>query len=132
MKQNNTRPKLFQVFPAEGKLIKTEQYVARNFLAYNFLNSAYTIMYKDSYIFKVFVIEAATPEKANTMLTEYLNAVPKEVVIKLETDKYQIQDPRIGLISMQIISRYICGVSGNTNNTIRDQYLKEVINNLLR
>jgi len=132
LKQNNTMPKLFYVFPEEGKLFNTEQYVARNFLAYSFLNSAYTVMYKDSSIFKVFVIEAATPEKANTMLAEYLKAVPKEAVIKLEPDKYQIQDPRIGMISLQIISRYICGVSGNTNSAIRDRNLKEVTTNLLR
>jgi len=68
LKQNNTMPKLFQVFPGEEKLSNTEQYVAHNFLGYSFLNSAYTVMYKDSSAFKIFVIESTTPEKQTRWL----------------------------------------------------------------
>ena len=132
LKQNNTLPKLFHVFPEERKLSNTEQYVARNFLGYSFLNSAYTILYKDSAAFKVFVIESATPEKANAMLMEYLNAIPKETVTKLDPDKYQIRDPHNGVIGLRIFNQYICGVINCANSKTRDQYLNEVTANLLK
>ena len=86
LKQNNAMPKLFRVFPAEGKLTNTEQYIARNFLGYSFLNSAYVSSYKDGSLFKIFVIESATPEKANAMLAEYLKTVPKESMTELAPD----------------------------------------------
>ena len=130
LKQNNTMAKLFQVFPAEKKLANTEQYVARNFLGYSFLNSVYVAMYKDSSSFKIFVIESATPEKANAMLAEYLNAVPKEIVTRLTTDKYQIRDPHNGIIGLQVFDRYLCGIANCINPNTQDQYLKEVTANL--
>ncbi|MCX6122708.1 MAG: hypothetical protein NTX44_13945 [Ignavibacteriales bacterium] len=132
LKQNNVMPKLFQVFPAEGKRPNTEQYVARNFLGYSFMNSAYTVLYKDSTASKIFVIESAASEKANEMLTKYLNTIPKEAVTKLESDKYQIRDPHNGLIGLQVINRYICGVINCPDGKIRDQYLKEVVANLFK
>jgi hypothetical protein len=132
LKQNNAMPKLFQVFPSEGKRLNTEQYVAHNFLGYSFLNSVYTVLYKDSTIFKVFVIETAAPEKANAMLAEYFNAVPKETVSKLDPDKYKIRDPHSGEIVMQMFNRYVCGIINCPDGRIRDRYLQEVASNLLK
>jgi hypothetical protein len=132
LKQNNTLPKLFHVFPEERKLSNTEQYVARNFLGYSFLNSAYTVLYKDSAAFKVFVIESATPEKANAMIEKYLHAVPKETVMKLDSGTYQIRDPHNGAIGLQIFNQYICGIINCANSKTRDQYLNEVTANLLK
>jgi hypothetical protein len=132
LKQNNATPKLFQIFPVEGKLPNTEQYVARNFLGYSFLNSAYVAMYKDSSEFKIFVIESATPEKANAMFAEYLNAVPKETVTKLTPDKYQIRDPHNGIIGLQVFNQYIYGILNCTDPNTRDQYLREVTANFLK
>jgi hypothetical protein len=132
LKQNNVMPKLFQVFPAEGKLPNTEQYVARNFLGYSFMNSAYVAAYKDSSTFKVFVIESAASEKANTMLAEYLKAIPKEAVTMSAPNKYQIRDPHSGMIGLQVVNRYVCGVINCPDGKIRDQYLKEVVANLFK
>ncbi|MGD1046846.1 MAG: DUF6599 family protein [Bacteroidota bacterium] len=132
LRQNNAMPKLFHVFPAEGKLPNTEQYVARNFLGYSFLNSAYVATYKDSAAFKIFVIESAAPEKANAMLVEYFNAVPQETVTKLAPDKYQIRDPHNGIIELQMFNRYVYGIFNCTDHKTRDRYLKEVTANLLK
>lgn len=132
LKQNNVIPKLFLVFPAEGKRPNTEQYVARNFLGYSFLNSVYTALYKDSTAFKVFVIETAAPEKANAMLAEYLNAVPRETVSKLDPGKCQIRDLHNGVIGLQVFNRYVCGIINCPDGRIRDRYLQEVTANLLK
>ena len=132
LKQNNAMPKLFQVFPTKGKLNNTEQYVARNFLGYSFLNSAYVSSYKDSFTFKVFVIELTTPEKANAILAEYLKAVPKEAVTELAPAKYQIRDPNNGVIGLQVFNRFVYGMIHCADNMTRDRYLKEVTANLSR
>ena len=132
LKQNNTMPALYRVFPGEGKLSNTEQYVARNFLGYSCLNSVYTTLYNDRAPFKVFVIESTDPEKANAILTEYLKVISKDNVTKLTIDKYQIQDPHNGFIGLQIFKRYICGVINCPDIEVRDRYLKEVTTALLR
>jgi hypothetical protein len=132
LKQNNVMPKLFQVFPAEGKRPNTEQYVARNFLGYSFMNSAYTVQYKDSTASKIFVIELAAPEKVQGMLAEYFKAVPKEAVTMSAPDKYQIRDPHNGMIGLQIVNRYVCGVINYPDGKIRDLYLQEVVANLFK
>jgi hypothetical protein len=132
LQQNNSMPKLFKVFPEEGKLRNTDQYVARNFLGYSFLNSAYVASYKDSSVFKVFVIEAATPEKANAVVAAYLNVVPKESIAKPASDTYQIHDPHNGMIGLQKYGRYLYGIINCADNNMRDRYLKELSAILLR
>ena len=132
LKQNNLMPTLFKVFPVMGKKPNTEQYIARNFLGYSFMNSAYVTMYKDSSTFKIFVIESAVQEKANTMLIEYLNAVPKETATKIAPDKYQIHDPHNGIIELLIFNRYVCGIINCSNDKIRDWYLQVVAANFLK
>ena len=126
LRQNNAMPRLFQVFPVKGKLPNTEQYVARNFLGYSFLNTAYTVMYKDGSAFKVFVIESTAPEKSESILANYFKAIPKEAVAKFEREKYVVQDPHNGLIELQVFNRYICGVIGCTDSETRDLCFQEL------
>jgi hypothetical protein len=130
LKQNNSVPKLFKMLPEEGRLLNTEQYVARNFLGYSFLGSAYVATYKDSTSFKVFIIESITPEKANALIVEYLKSVPKETVTKLASGNYQIQDPHNGVIGLQIFNRYVCGILNCTDYQTRIKFLDKVIANL--
>ena len=132
LKQNNTMPKLFQVFPGEGKCSNTEQYVAHNFLGYSFLNSAYVATYKDSSVFKVFLMELPTPEKAHAVLSEYFKAVPKEAVTQIASDTYQIHDTNNGAIRLQVLDRYLCGIMNDANNKSRDQVLQKLKSNLLK
>jgi len=132
LKQHNAIPKLFKVFPAEGKLPNTEQYIAHNYLGYSFLNSAYVATYKDSSAFKVFLMEFAAPGKARAVVSEYFKAVPKEAVTQLAFDTYQIQDPNNGAIRLQVLDRFVCGIMNDANNKTRDQYLLELKSNLLK
>jgi hypothetical protein len=132
LKQHNTIPRLFKVFPAEGKLPNTEQYIAHNFLGYSFLNSAYVATYKDSSTFKVFLMEFAAPEKAHVVVSDYFKAVLKEAVTQLAFDTYQIQDPNNGAIRLQVLDRFICGIMNDANNKSRDQYLLKLKSNLLK
>jgi hypothetical protein len=132
LKQYNTMPKLFQVFPEVRRLPHTEQYVARNFLGYSFLNSAYVAAYKDSSGFKIFVIDAAAQEKANAILADYLKALPKDAVTRLGPGTYQFQDPHIGELGVQVMNQFVYGVLNCSNRSTRDRVLKEMSANLLR
>ncbi|RPI04687.1 MAG: hypothetical protein EHM64_09190 [Ignavibacteriae bacterium] len=132
LQQNNTMPGIYLKFPAEGRMKNTEQYVARNFLGYSFLNSAYVVTYGSTAPFKVFVIESAVPEKADAMLAEYLKTVPKESVTKYDSSRYQIRDPHHGAMGLQICSQYLCGVIQCTDNEIQKNILSGLTGMLLQ
>jgi hypothetical protein len=126
LKQKKTMPDVLQLFPTKGKLPNTEQYVARNFLGYSFLNTAYVATYKDSTLFKIFIIETESSGKAEVVITEYLKAVTKESVKKLDNDTYEISDAHVGVIELQKANRFICGIINCANPKTREFYLKEV------
>jgi hypothetical protein len=132
LKQHNAIPKLFTVFPTARKLLNTEQYVARNFLGYRFLNSAYMTTYKDSSAFKIFLLELATPEKAHGVISEYFKVIPKGAVTQLAADTYQVQDPNNGAIGLLVFDRYLCGIMNCPNSITQDLYLKKITANLVR
>ena len=132
LKQHNAIPQLFTVFPSAGKLMNTELYVAHNFLGYRFLNSAYVTTYKDSSAFKVFLMELATPEKAHAVISEYFKVIPKGAVTQLAFDSYQIQDSNNGLIRLQVLDRFICGMIPSADIKAQDQFLLQLKSNLLK
>jgi hypothetical protein len=126
LRQNNSMPKHFMIFPGKGRLRNSEQYVARNYLGYSFLNAAYVVSYRESSPFKVFTIESATKDKAQEMIGAYLHAVPKDSVTTLGSNTYEIHDPHSGLIGLQLVDRYIFGVVNYADMKTRDQCLKEL------
>jgi hypothetical protein len=130
LRQNNSYPGRFRVFPEAGRLRNTEQYIARNFLGYSFLNSAYVVSFKDSSVFKVFVIESATAEKAAAIVDAYLRAIPKESVTKLASGTYEIQDPNSGMIGLQTLDRHVFGILNCNDVRTRNKYLAEMVSRL--
>jgi hypothetical protein len=66
------------------------------------------------------------------MLTKYLNTIPKEAVTMSAPNKYQIRDPHSGMIGLQVIDRYVCGVINCPDGKTRDRYLQEMTANLLK
>jgi hypothetical protein len=132
LKQNISWPKNVLLFPTAGKLPNTEQYVARNFLGYSFLNKAYVAAYKDSVLFKLFIIEAESPEKADIMIAEYLNAVPKRSVKNLGIVKYQVTDANAGMIEFQKFDNYVVGVMNCPDRKTCEKYINEAAANLVK
>ena len=57
LKEKGTLPTLLNSFPLEGKVKNSEKFVAKNFLGYSFLHSAFTVDYELSGTkFKLFII----------------------------------------------------------------------------
>jgi hypothetical protein len=119
--QKNTLPEIFQYFPKEGKLNNTEQYIASNFLGYSFLKSVSTALYKfeNNTPFKLFVIEAESSVKAKIILEEYLNKLPKENIIVISKDDYDLKDVNSGQISTALQNKYLYGIVNCPNKNIR-------------
>jgi hypothetical protein len=126
LEQKNSWPDVLQLFPITGKLANTEQYVARNFLGYSFLNTAYVATYKDSTLFKIFIIETGSSSKAEIVITEYLKAVSKESITKLDNNTYEISDAHVGVIVLQTANRFVCGIVNCANPKTRNIYLNKV------
>jgi hypothetical protein len=132
LKQKNSWPDVMQLFPALGKLANAEQYVAKNFLGYSFLNTAYVATYKDSTVFKIFIIQTESSKNAERITTEYLKAVPKESITELDDNTYEIHDAHVGVIELRRVHRYVYGSINCTNPKTRNYCLKQVTSALPR
>jgi hypothetical protein len=126
LNQKNAFPAVLKMFPMTGKLANSEQYVARNFLGYSFLNNAYLASYNDDGAFKVFIIETESPEKARIMVSEYLKVLPKESVTMIEKNRYNIRDAHSGEIVIIVQKAYLYGAINYTHTQKRDFLLKEI------
>jgi hypothetical protein len=126
LKQKKSWPDALQFFPSKNKLANTEQYIARNFLGYSFLNTAYVSTYKDSTLFKIFIIETESASKAEIVITEYLKAIPKNSITKLDDNTFKVNDPHNGVIELRMVNRFVCGIVNCSNSKTRSIYLKEV------
>jgi hypothetical protein len=130
LQQNNTPPKILQYFPQKRKQQNTEQYIARNFLGYNFLSNVYTASYLDGISFKIFILEAKSEDDAKATLAKYLNIISKEGIKRIDPDRYLIHDPHNGIIELQTSQKYIFGILNCSVAETRDRYIKEVAANL--
>jgi hypothetical protein len=126
LKQENTLPKILQAFPDNGKQYNSEQYIAQNFLGYSFLKSAFTSAYKNVSLFKMFIIINENGETANTALGKIILAMPKENIVKLNSDNYELNDPNNGLISIVLQDKFLYGTINCTDKATREYLLKDM------
>jgi len=130
LKQSNAWPLPLHLFPPEGKLLYSEQYIARNFLGYRFMNSAYIATYQDSTSWKIFIITSESPIQAKDMLTAYLAVIPQEEVRMRDEGMYEIVDPRNGRITVIIWKNFLCGILGEVSTSKRKQLLDKIRHNI--
>jgi hypothetical protein len=114
LKRAKAWPSLIAAFPTQGKQPNTEQYVARNFLGYSFLNNVFTASYNDGGALKAFIIRLGSPDEASKTIDTYLAAVPKEgnSNSKTESGRYCVRDPHNGIVSFVLNENTIYGVIG--------------------
>jgi hypothetical protein len=69
-------PRLVLAFPAEGLVPRSEKYIKRNFMGYEFLGNGYVAAYRsDEKEMEGFFIDAATGPQAEAALARFLEAV---------------------------------------------------------
>ncbi len=127
LKQVKSWPEMLKLFPSNRKLSNTEQFVARNFLGFSFLSSAFVASYRDGVPFRMFIIDASTFEQASALCEEYVRAIPKDAVRKVSAGRYEIHDPRNGFVEIVVVKHFLCGVTDCRDKQTREKHLGELI-----
>lgn len=131
LKQNNSLPEIYNVFPTKYRIKNSEQYISKNFLGYSFLNSVAIISYKlpQDINIKAFVIKNGNQETANNLLRSYLSAVDTANTIKLGENIYTNVTTN-GQIIIGIQGNYLFGLIGGSKNAEYQSLLNKLRNNL--
>jgi hypothetical protein len=121
--QENSWPAELGLLPEEGRIVRTERYIARNFLGFDFLHSAFLADYSEGGEFRVFIIHAGGEAEIVSMLERYLDFTgqPAELIGK---SPFVIKDPYNGDILVSIHDDYLCGVQDCGDPVLREKYLE--------
>jgi hypothetical protein len=122
--QKGSLPSVLSSFPSEGRKNNSEKFIAKNFLGYAFLHSAFTADYELSgKKFKLFVIEGTDRNDCREMVQKYLQQTgsPKKTITE---SHYTIADPYHGDIELHWQGKYIWGILGLNDPPLRSKYLK--------
>ena len=103
-------PSILSVFPAEGKVKNSEKFVARKFLGYPFLHSAYSADYLVSGRgFKLFIIDGKDPGDCRDMMEKYLEQLGMKDKNVVE-GQYALSDAYHGEIELRWKGARIWGI----------------------
>ena len=125
LETDNNWPTVLELFPEEGKAANTESYIARDFLGYSVLHSAFTAEYDMPEKFKMFIISLPGESEASLMLKSYTDQL-NEDKITVENGIYVIQDLFNGTVFMAISSNYLIGVINTSNEQLAADYINKV------
>jgi len=115
-------PSRLASFPAEGKVKNSEIFIAKNFLGYSFLHSAFTADYELSgKKFKLFIIENRDQNECWKMIQSYLERIgnPEK---NIKEGGYALSDPHYGEIDFYWRGRYIWGIFNSNDPSLRSKY----------
>ena len=106
-------PELLGIFPDTGKLIHSEQYIAQNFLGFDFLHSAFTAEYDSGEILK--------------MVSAYLSFTQQDIDPSVESS-FVITDKYNGDVPVVISEEYFIGIQGGEDT----ENLKSILSGFVR
>ena len=122
--EKGTLPTLLNSFPRDGKVKNSEKFIAKNFLGYSFLHSAFTCDYELSgKKFKLFVIAPADKAECRNIIQKYLAQTGK-IEKNVAEGRRLIPDPHHGEIDLYWQGRYIWGILNLNEASLRSTYLK--------
>lgn len=117
-------PPPLSFFPPEGKRMNSEAFIARNFLGYPFLHSAYTTEYEaGGKVFKLFLIQGGDEKECKLMIERYFAQLQNRRT-DLTEGSYFLQDPHHGAIAFHWKGRYLWGILGLSDEGLRAKYLE--------
>lgn len=123
-------PAQLALFPLEGKIPNSEQYINENFIGYSFLRNAFIANYNvKGTAFNIFIITNITPEDSKTMLTSLLknNSKPAD---NLQPGIYDLKDKYNGTLKILWKGKYLCGVYNTADTQILQDYIALLDTNL--
>jgi hypothetical protein len=124
-------PSILSSFPEGGKK-NSEKFIAKNFLGYAFLHSAFIADYEVSGTkFKLFLIEGADGNDCRDMIQKYLQQT-RSPERNITESRYTIADPYHGEIELHWQGKYIWGILSLNDPLLRSKYLKLLGEGLLK
>lgn len=116
-------PAQLALFPLEGKIANSEQYINQNFIGYSFLNNAFIANYNVKGVtFNLFVIQNNTPDESKTMLSNLLKSNGKETA-NLQPGIFDVKDKYNGTMKLIWKGKYLCGIYNTADNKIMQDYI---------
>ncbi len=117
-------PDVIDLFPSEGKIVNSENYIARDFLGYSFFHSAYTAKYDVKEEFKIFVIKLESQAEAESMLGSYTSLINEDKITRKD-DIYVINDFFNGTVILSVKNSHIIGIINTENVDLGVEYLNK-------
>lgn len=119
-------PSILKSFPGDGKIENSEKFIARKFLGYPFLHSAFTADYNLSgKKFTLFIIEGADKNECSAMIQKYLQEIGRAETNMTE-GRYTVTDPHHGEVDLYWKEGRIWGALNLDDPALRSKYLKLV------
>jgi hypothetical protein len=121
--EKGSLPSILSSFPEEGKKKHSEKFIAKNFLGYSFLHSAFAAEYELSgKKFRLFVIEGDRQECMD-VIQKYLQQIGSPVK-NIAEGRYTLPDPYQGEVDLYWKGKRVWGVLNVSEPTLRSKYLK--------
>lgn len=130
LNEPRTWPHLLAALPSRGRIANTEQYIAKSFLGYSFLNGAYVATYEDGGTYKSFLIEGENAEQIRALMAKYLEEINAKDQSKHPTGWLRVNDPHNGTMEWGWKEKYLFGVYGDEKGTSRLGVLQELAGKL--
>jgi hypothetical protein len=115
--QESKLPAELAIFPEDGKIKNAENYVAKNFLGYGFLKSAFTAEYQGEKNYKLFIMHFSDNAEAKETLKKYFEQV-KFSDKDISDKNYMIEDPYNGNIFIGLAGNYLLGTINLSDETM--------------
>jgi hypothetical protein len=116
-------PSILSSFPMEGMIRNSEKFIARNFLGYSFLNSAFTADYDLSgQKFKLFLIDCGNKNECGNVVQKYLQQTKNSDKEAVE-ERYTLSDPHHGVVDFYWKGDSIWGILDLADTDLRSKYL---------
>jgi hypothetical protein len=121
-------PEEISLFPKEGEVYLSDNYIAQNFLGYSFFRTAYSARYGSQGEIQLFIIRL-TPEEIQKMLDQYF-ALMKEDKVQQKDGYYIINDIFNGTVFLKQKGNTLVGVLNTNNEDAALGYINQVIDRL--
>lgn len=115
-------PPQLSLLPSEGKIKRSESFIADSYLGYSFFRSAYVAQYDSGGRTQLFVMEYDSPANAQASFVKYAETLGKKSK-QFADGTYTLTDPNNGTIGMILKGQYLCGVVNCENEKGRAGHL---------
>jgi len=121
-------PSELNLFPQEGKLYLSDNYIAQNYLGYSFFRSAFLTRYNKPTDFQLFIIHLE-PDEIQMILQSYFQMI-KEDKVQKKGDLFIVKDLFNGIIYLRQVKGYLIGVLDTDNELIATEYIEKVVSKI--